>query len=164
MQLQFPFFPSDAKMVSDELGVYEKDGIVQYIVNGLPVYSHAKDDLNAFRFITSNFIVQGRCSKAEVQRCFGVSEDSVHRAWKKFKEKGEEGFFGVDARHGRAHKIVGDKRIRIQNKLDGGKSVNSIAKEEGVQESSIRYQIRQGLLKKSPNGSCGNTGNSQPAQ
>ena len=148
MQLQFPYFPKDAKMISDTLGAYEHDGLVQYIVNGLPVYSHAKDDLNAFRFITSNFIQQGLCSKVDIERGFGLSEDSVHRYYKKFKEKAEAGFFGDDARRGKAHKIVGEKRIRIQQKLAQGQSVLSIAKQEGVRESAIRYQIKQGNLKK----------------
>ena len=137
-------------MISDCVGVYEQEGIVQYIVNGMPVYAHGKEDFSAFRFITSNFISQGLCRKVEVQRCFGVSEDSVHRYYKKFKEQGEEGFFGVDKRlGGKAHKIVGEKRLRIQQKLDKGQSVLSIAKEEGVRESAIRYQIKQGYLKKS---------------
>jgi len=135
-------------MISDCVGVYEQDDLVQYIVNGLPVYAHSNDDLNAFRFITSNFIHQGLCRKVDIEQGFGVSEDSVHRYYQKFKEKGEVGFFGGDARHGRAHKIVGDRRERIQQKLDQGQSVNSIAREEGVRESAIRYQIKQGYLKK----------------
>ena len=86
----------------------------------------------------------------EIQRCFGVSEDSVHRYYKRFKDQGEEGFFGVDKRlGGKAHKIFGEKRLRIQRKLDKGQSVLSIAKEEGVRESAIRYQVSRGYLKKS---------------
>lgn len=150
MQLQLPIFPRDAKMISDCVGVQEGDGLVQYIVNGLPVYAHAKDDLNAFRFITSNFIHQRLCRKVDIERGFCVSEDSVHRYYLKFKEQGEGFFFGEDARKGRAHKIVGERRVRIQQKLDKGKSVFSIAKEEKVGESAIRYQIKQGYLKKSP--------------
>jgi hypothetical protein len=148
MQLKLPFFPKEAKLVSECLGVYEKDGLVQYIVNGLPVYAHPSGDLNAFRFITSNFIHQGLCRKIDVQRCFHVSEDSVHRSYKKFVEQGDSGFFGPDGRKGKAHKITGEKRGRIQRKLDKGQSVNSIAKEEGVRESAIRYGIKQGYLKK----------------
>jgi hypothetical protein len=148
MQLQLPLFPREAKMVSDRLGVYEKDNIIQYIVNGLPVYCHAKDDLNAFRFITSNFIHQRLCRKVDIERCFHVSEDAAQRNYKKFIEKGEAGFFGDDARKGTAHKLVGERRQRIQAKLDKGQSVNSIAKEEGVRESAIRYAVKQGYLKK----------------
>ncbi|MEO6000711.1 MAG: hypothetical protein ABIN89_27935 [Chitinophagaceae bacterium] len=148
MQLQLPLFPSGSTLISDCLGVYEKGGLIQYIVNGLPVYAHPKDDLKAFRYITSNFINQGLCRKTEIERCFQVSEDSVQRAYKKFIEKGETGFFGDDARKGTAYKITGECRLRIQSKLDKNQSVNSIAKEEGVRESAIRYGIKQGYLKK----------------
>jgi hypothetical protein len=148
MQLQLPLFPSGSKLISECLGVYEKGGLVQYIVNGLPVYAYPKDDLKAFRYITSNFIHQGLCRKTEVERCFHVSEDSVQRAYKKFIEKGETGFFGDDARKGTAYKITGECRLRIQGKLYKNQSVNSIAKQEGVRESAIRYGIKQGYLKK----------------
>jgi transposase len=101
-----------------------------------------------FRYITSSFINLHLCTQAEVCRAFNVSEDSVSRAYKTFKEKGEGGFFGPDTRHGRAHKLVGEKLTRIQSKLDAGQSVNSIATEEGVRESSIRAAINRGALKK----------------
>jgi len=148
MQLQLPIFPKDARLINEHVGVHEHDNIVQYIVNGMPIYSHAKDDLNAFRFITSNFIEQGLCRKVDIERFFNISEDSVYRYHKKFKEQGEQGFFGDDARKGKAHKITGERRVRIQAKLDKGQSVNSIAKEEGVRESAIRYGVKQGYLKK----------------
>jgi len=148
MQLLLPIYPSNTTLINDNVGVYEHDNVVQYLINGLPVYSHAKDDNSAFRYITSNFIHQGLCRNVDIERAFGVSEDSVSRALKKFKAKGEPGFFGADSRHGKAYKIVGQCRERIQSKLDKGQSVYSIAKEEGVRESAIRYQIKQGYLKK----------------
>jgi hypothetical protein len=148
MQLILPIFPADTTMINAHLGVYEHEGIVQYLVNGMPVFSHSKDDTDSFRYVTSNFIHQGLCRNVDIERAFGVSEDSVTRALKKFISKGELGFFGEDARHGRAYKIVGGRRDRIQAKLDKGQSVYSIAKEEGVRESAIRYGIKQGYLKK----------------
>ncbi|HVB03927.1 MAG TPA: hypothetical protein VNE41_09455 [Chitinophagaceae bacterium] len=148
MQLQLPLFPPDARMISDCVGVYEKDSLVQYIVNGLPVFAHGKDDLKAFRYFTSNLIHKNLCRKVDIERCFQVSEDSVTRYYKKFVEKGEIGFFGPDNRKGTAHKIFGERKDRIQRKLDKGQSVNSIAREEKVQESAIRYNIKQGYLKK----------------
>jgi transposase len=149
MQLHLPIFPKDAQLINEHVGVYKSDGIIQYIVNGMPVYSHGQEDIHAFRFITSNFIHQGLCRKVDIERFFNVSEDSVYRYYKKFKEQGEQGFFGDDARKGKAHKLTGERRIRIQSKLDKGQSINSIAKEEGVAESAIRYGIKQGYLKKS---------------
>jgi len=148
MQLILPFFPQETILINAHVGVYEREGLVQYLINGLPVFSHAKDDRDAFRYITSNFIHQGLCRNVDIERAFGVSEDSVTRALKKFMTKGEAGFFGPDARHGKAYKIVGERRERIQAKLDKGQSVYSIGKEEGVRESAIRYGIKQGYLKK----------------
>jgi hypothetical protein len=148
MQLLLPIFPPDAKMINDVIGVQERDGIVQYLISGMPMYTHSTEDLQAFRFITSNFIHNGLCKNVDIERTFGVSEDSVRRALHKLETQGETGFFGQEARHGNAHKIIGAKRERIQEKLDKGQSGYSIAKEEGIGESSIRYAIKQGYLKK----------------
>lgn len=148
MQLLLPIFPKDTQMVSDRLGVYLNECLVQYIANGLPVYCHPSSDLNSFRYITSNFIHQGLCRKVDIQRVFNVSEDSVSRSYKKFIEEGAVGFFGGDARKGKAHKLTGELRERVQSKLNKGQSNYSIAKEEGVTESAIRYGIKQGYLVK----------------
>lgn len=148
MQLQFPIFPTKCKMISSTVGVYENDGIVQYIVNGLPVYAHDKEDLQALRFFTSNLIEQGLCKQTEIAICFSVTANSVMRNLKKFREQGEQAFFSPKNRQGHCHKIQGDVHERIQKKLDKGQSVNSIAKEEKLTEGAIRYAIKQKYLKK----------------
>ena len=149
MQLKLPIYPADTKLISSCVGVSKQDDIVQYIANGLPIYSHDVDDHRSFRFITSSLIHQGLCRKVDVERCFHVSSDSVARWYNKFEKKGTEAFYGEDARKGTPYKIIGKKRDRIQSKLNKGQSVNSVAKEESVRESAIRYQIKQGYLKKS---------------
>lgn len=135
-------------MLSPSLGVYEKGHIVQYLLSGLPMYAHNDDDIESFRFITSNCIHQGLCRKIDIERCFGVTEASVQRWYNVFLKEGERGFFGNDNRKGVASKLVGARLQRIQSKLDKGQSVNSIANEEGVLEGTIRYSIKQGYLKK----------------
>ena len=148
MQLLLPIFPRDTKMISKCLGVYEKNSIVQYIANGLPIYSHGSEDLQSFRFITSNFINQGLCKSSEVSRCFCIPIDSVKRYLTKLRTEGESAFFSEEKRKGYCHKIRGSVLDKIQKKLDKGQSVNSIAKEEDLSEGSIRYSIKQGYLKK----------------
>jgi len=149
MQLRLPIFSRETTLISDCVGYYTKDGIVQYIVNGLPVFAHGEEDLNSFRYIVSNFIDQGLCKRVEVQRAFHVSDDSIYRYFKLYKEKGADGFFGERPRSKRrSHKVVGETTVHIQKELDKGRSVNSIAKELGISEGTIRYQIQQGYLKK----------------
>lgn len=73
-------FPKEAKLISDISCAFEHDILIQYIVNGLPVYSYSQEDNNSFRFITCTFIHKGLCRKIDVARAFDVSEDTVGRA------------------------------------------------------------------------------------
>ena len=90
----------------------------------------------------------GRCQQTDIVRAFGVSDDSVSRSVKLYKEKGEAGFFGEDGRKGKAHKMLPDRISRIQKQLDKGINVNQIAKKEKISEGTIRYWIKKGKLKK----------------
>lgn len=147
-QLLLPIFPSDTRMITLTLGVLEHEGTVYYLHSGMPIFSHIAGDLNKFRYITSNLILQGLCSNQSIADTFHVSIDSVARWKKKLSEEGEASFFNDEARHGRSHKLLPDVLDRIQNKLNEGRSAYSIAKEEKISEGSIRYAIGLGRLKK----------------
>jgi hypothetical protein len=138
-------------MITLTLGVREQEGFVYYLHSGMPIFSHETGDLPKFRYITSNLILQGLCSNQDIVDAFHVSTDSVRR-WKRIlSEKGESAFFTVESRHGWSHKLLPDVLARIQGKLDKFQSVNSIAKEEGLSEGSIRAAIKLGRLKKTLN-------------
>lgn len=147
-QLLIPLFPQDTKMIAPHLGVREQDGTVYYLLSGMPIYSHEKEELHKFRFITSNLILQGLCKHVDIVRTFHVSTDSVRRWKKRLEQEGEEAFFSEEKRHGRSYKLVPEVLERIQRKLDKGQSSYSIAKEENISEGSIRYAIGKGRLKK----------------
>ena len=148
MQLTLPIFPSGSILISDCLGVMSHGKIVQYIANGLPVYQHGEEDIDSFRFAISNFITLGLCKKTEVMQAFHVSESFVQRACKKAVSEGAPGFFSKDNRKGSNHVIVESVRQQLQELLDKGRSVNGMSKQFGLNESTIRYQIKQGYLKK----------------
>jgi len=148
-QLLLPLFPVDTKMLTPVLGVREFDGYVHYLLGGLPIYSHSKEDHLRFRYITSHLALQGLCKNQDIVDLFHVSADSVRRWKKKLSEEGESVFFGGgDGRHGHSSKLFPSVLERIQSEMDKGKSVSSIAKKEGISEGSIRYWIKQGKLKK----------------
>lgn len=147
-QLLLPIFPSDTRMITPTLGVREHGGSVFYLHSGVPIFSHEVNNLTMFRFITSNLILQGRCTNQDIADAFHVSTDSVRRWKEKLSKKGELAFFKEDARHGRSYKLLPDVLDRIQGKMNEGRCPYSIAKEEGISEGSIRYAVSLGRLKK----------------
>lgn len=149
-QLLLPLFLEDTEMITPILGVRKQDESVYYLLSGMPIYCHGEHELNKFRFISSNLILQGLCKNCDISRVFHVSTDSVRRYKKILETQGEEAFFSKELRHGKSHKLLPDVLQRIQDELNRGKSAYSIAKQEGISEGSIRYAIKQGRLKKKP--------------
>ena len=45
MQLRFPIFPKEARIINEELGIFEHDWLIQYLVNGLPVHCVKKKQI-----------------------------------------------------------------------------------------------------------------------
>ena len=150
-QLLLPIFPRDTTMITSTLGVRELEGSVYYLHSGMPIFSHEKNDLHKFRYITSNLLLQGLCSNVDIVKTFHVSTDSVRRWKKKLSEQGEAAFFGEEKRHGHSHALLPDVVKRIQEKLNKGQSAYSIAKEEGISEGTIRYGVKTGKLEKKTN-------------
>ena len=56
MQKTLPLFHSDTQYINSSLGVFEKEGFVYYLHHDKPIFCHAKDDLNNYRFIVGNLI------------------------------------------------------------------------------------------------------------
>jgi len=148
MQLLLPIFPPEVKLITPTLGVFARNGIVNYLHCGIPIYSHAAEDWNSFHYISSKFVLQGLCKQVEVSRCFAVSYDSVKRNTRRLAEQGERAFFGDDHRGGHCYKLVPAVLDRMQRRLDEGLSNSEIARRAGVTEGAVRYAIKQGKLKK----------------
>ena len=89
MQMLLPIFPHDIKLITDTVGVFARDGIVNYCHCGVPIFSHTTEDIKSFRYITSKLIIQGICRKIEITRCFGVSYDSVNRHVNRLREQAD---------------------------------------------------------------------------
>lgn len=149
MQLRMPLYTSDVTLITNSLGFQKRGDLIYYYLSGLPIHTHAESDYRSFRYITSNFVLQGLCSRKEISIAFDVSYESVKKNVQKLAKEGVEGFFLTTVRtHGGNVKIQGDLQNTIQEKLDRQQSVLSIAKEVGLSEGAIRAAIKRGTLKK----------------
>lgn len=93
VQSLLPLFPQEATLINNVVGVQQRDGVVYYFNGSMPIFRHDKDDLDSFRFITSQLVVNGVCKQVEIVKCFGVTGISVKRWVKRYKESHELGEF-----------------------------------------------------------------------
>lgn len=148
MQMQLPIFPPSTKMLSGTWGVFEKEDFIYYLHNGSPVHIHAKSDLNTYRYVTASLVVNHSCSPSDLSGVFGVGVHNFERYAKKMREGGAEAFFSPDDRRGQCYQMTDEKMSEAQKHLDSGLSNIKTAKAIGVQESTIRYHLNKGNLKK----------------
>jgi hypothetical protein len=87
-QVQLPLFPAGTTRLNDDLAFECHDGQVTYFNGHLPVFTHAQDDLAAFRLFTSQLVVNGSATQGDIRRAFGVPKVAVQRAVDKYRAGG----------------------------------------------------------------------------
>jgi transposase len=130
------------------LGFYKDAGFVYYLHNGSPIYCHNEGDLESYRSICGNLVYNRLCKAAELAKSLGVNRRNIERYARAIKENGTEYYFHKIDHRGQCHKMTAEKIIEAQELLNQGIPQQKAAKELGVSESSIRYHLRNGNLKK----------------
>ena len=148
MQLFLPIFPEKTRMINFKLGFQRLDDFVHYLVNGLPIYSHAVGDKNGYRYIMATLVNNKLCSITELSEALGVPRKNIERYAKALRDKGIEHFFNRKETRGQCHKFTPEKMRDAQQLLNQGYSQQGTAKAIGVSESAIRYHLKAGSLKK----------------
>jgi len=93
LQLLLPLFPVEATLINNLVGVQKKEETVYYFNGSMPIFKHLESDIDSFRYITSQLIINGVCKQKQIVNCFGVSDISVKRWVRRYKESKELGDF-----------------------------------------------------------------------
>ncbi len=146
-QMLLPIFPPGSTRINDLIGFEVKNGRVYYFHGIMPVFSHDEEDLNSFRFITSQLVVSGNVRQVEIAKAFGISAISIKRYVAMMRKEGPGAFF--KKRKGRSAHVLTEKVLKkIQRLLDKGMSVNAISEKVDVKAPTIRKGIQNGKLKR----------------
>jgi biotin operon repressor len=148
MQTQLPFFPSDTKLINASVGFREHGDTVYYFLCGSPIYCHAKDDRNGYRFSLANLIVNKLCTISELSIALGEGRKNIERYAKALRDHGASYFFVREDRRGQCYKMTPEKLSLIQGDLDRGSSIYRAALDHEISETAISYHIKNGNLKK----------------
>jgi transposase-like protein len=144
-QLQLPIFPVGTTPITTNLAFDCQEGEVTYVNGHLPVFQHAQEDLAAFRLFTSQLVINGTASQAEIARAFHVPPKTVKRYVKRLREGGAKSFFETPRRRS-ASVLKGERKEQTQALLDEGKSVPETARKLGVLPNTLHKAIRAGRL------------------
>ena len=145
-QVQLPLFPAGTTHLTDDLAFDSQDGQVTYYNGHLPVFTHAQDDLAAFRLFTSQLVVNGSASQGDIRRAFGVPKVAVQRAVDKYRAGGAAAFF-VPPKPRPGRKLTPEVLAHVQACLDQGASVPEVSRQSGVLANTIHKAIRAGRLR-----------------
>jgi len=148
MQMQLPIFPTSTKLINAYVGFKKEDDFVYYLHNGSPIFCHREDDLNSYRYITANLVVNGLCGCAELADAIGVSRRNIERYAKSLREKGSDWFLKREERRGQSYKLTDEMKQKAEELIGEYYSVSDVAKMLGVTEGALRYQIKKGAIKK----------------
>ena len=144
-QMMLPIFPDDVVYLNPYLAVQKGNGQITYFNGVMPVFSHAEEDIDSFQMITSQFCCSGIVKQADVARAFGVSDISVMRAVKRYRERGPAGFYAPRKTRGAAV-LTADVIQKAQEMLDGGNGLPEIAATLDLKRDTLGKAVRDGRL------------------
>jgi len=109
------------------------------------VFTHAKEDLESFRFFTTQLIVNGTATQGEIARAFGVPRVTIKRYVKRYRQKGAKGFFMPPKRR-EGRQLTADMLSKARSLLDEGESVPQVSRATGVLANTLHKAIQAGRL------------------
>jgi len=146
-QMMLPIFPAGVVELSPDLAVRREDGQVAYFHGMMPVFTHAEDDIQSFQMITSQFCCSGIVKQADIARAFGVTDVSVKRAVKRYRERGPAGFYAPKKTRG-AGVLTPGVIEKAQKLLDEGCGVPQVAAELDLRRDTLAKAVLDGRLHK----------------
>lgn len=145
VQELLPLFGDGETIITDLLTCEKRGGMVYYFHAGFAVFVHAEGDDKSFRMFTSQMVVNGNCRQVDIVRAFGVTEISVKRSVKKYREGGSAAFYGERRQRG-ATVLTEEVRKEVQQLLSEGMPVKEISQRLKIKKDTLSKAIRSGRL------------------
>src|SRR6516225_5057490 len=142
-QVQLPIFPQGVTPITSEIAFQCEEGKVCYFNGHLPVFIHDKDDLATFRLFSSQLVINGNATQAQITRAFGVPLVKVKRYVKLYREGGTAAFFAPTKKRS-ASKLSPSVCQEVQALLDQGLEVPEVGRRMGILANTLHKRSAQG--------------------
>lgn len=147
MQKQLPIFPEELTSINKQIEFEKRNDRVYYFHGGFPIFSHDENDLGSFRFITSQFVMNGNAKQIEIAQAFKVPYISVKRSVRHLKKYGPKAFF-KRPKGGVPHVLTPKVLEEAQWLLYKGCSSSEVAKKLNLKANTVSKAILEGRLYK----------------
>ena len=147
IQSRLPLHPAEAIEINDTISFVDDGTAVAYFASGIPLFTHAREDVIGRRVAMAQIIALGLATPTELSVGLHISRTTLYRQQERFQAQGVEGL--ADEKHGPKgpHKLTEQLVSQAQRLLDGGKSNRAVAGAVGVNEGTIRHAVRRGWLR-----------------
>jgi len=146
-QVQLPIFPQGVTHISSEVAFQCEDGKVCYFNGHLPVFIHDQEDLATFRMFSSQLVINGNATQAQIARAFGVPLVTIKRYVKLYRQGGTAAFY-VPPKQRSASKLSPQVCQEVQSLLDQGLEVPEVGRRVGILANTLHKAIRSGRLRR----------------
>ncbi len=145
MILSLPFSLPDATPIGDQHAMQTRAGITYYFYNLEPYDCHPAGDRRAMLLRAAKLQVVSGVRQRDLMRAFQVSRPTVARAVRRYREHGEDAFYGPLRRRGRT---VVDAQMADQaaKLLASGMSGNACARHLGIAATTFKANRRAGVI------------------
>lgn len=144
-QTLLPIFPSESTQINEVLSFVKREGTLWYFHGCMPVFSHDEKDYRSFNMYTSQLVVVGQCKQVDIMKAFGVSEISVKRHVKKFREGGP-GIFFQQRSERKTTVLTPEVLRRAREMLNEGASRHEVSEDLCIKPDTLYRAIHSGRL------------------
>ena len=138
-------FPADVTEINPQVSCARREGVVYYFNGPMPVFSHAESDRASFAMFTSQMVVNGNCTQAQIVRALGISGISMKRYVKRYRQSGTAGFFRP--RKTRQPRVLTPSMLaKAQELIQRGVARNAVAQELGLKTDTLRKAVKAGRI------------------
>ena len=138
-------FPADVTPINALVAFAKREGTVYYFHALMPVYSHAASDRAAFRRFTSQLVIHGNCTQAEMVRALGIGAVSMKRSVQRYRQGRAAEFF--KPRQARPPRVLtAAVRQKAQELLQQGQGRPAGAQQRGIKSDPVRKAVKAGRI------------------
>jgi transposase-like protein len=147
-QLLLQGFPDGAIRIGPTLSVLRKEGRSTYFVGSDNYFAHAENDAAGRRFALATLIANGHVRPCEVEASgLGIAHRTLMRWRDQLEQQGPEAFYAPRAKRSAAV-MTPEKIAACARLLAAGEKIAAVARQTGVNESTLRKAVRRGRVSK----------------